>query len=207
MSFEDAIEKKLFPELGMMHSYINVPAEQMKNYASLIETRANPPAKNQIEQSMRDYSEALSKGDKPGADAALSQIQTLTAAKTAPKSPWGKLTLEMAAIGVPPNPDDRQKYPAGMKDPAFQKDVQDYGSLVTNLRLKNTVTANLAKGQGYAQSRAQYQMIPVLDKNNDNMLTYASAMDIAKDKSRYEDASKGASLGKGLSRMSERVIN
>jgi beta-lactamase class C len=32
-SFEDAIEKKLFPELGMKNSYLNVPAEQMKNYA------------------------------------------------------------------------------------------------------------------------------------------------------------------------------
>jgi CubicO group peptidase (beta-lactamase class C family) len=33
MSFEDALEKKLFPELGMTHSYINVPADQMKDYA------------------------------------------------------------------------------------------------------------------------------------------------------------------------------
>lgn len=32
-SFEDAIEKKLFPELGMTNSYINVPTAQMKNYA------------------------------------------------------------------------------------------------------------------------------------------------------------------------------
>lgn len=32
-SYEDAIEKKLFPELGMKHSYIKVPASQMKNYA------------------------------------------------------------------------------------------------------------------------------------------------------------------------------
>nr|WP_205836529.1 class C beta-lactamase [Iodobacter violacea] len=32
-SFEDAIEKKLFPELGMTNSYINVSAAQMKNYA------------------------------------------------------------------------------------------------------------------------------------------------------------------------------
>ncbi|AMC33325.1 class C beta-lactamase [Janthinobacterium sp. B9-8] len=32
-SFEDAIEKKLFPELGMTNSYVNVPAAQMKNYA------------------------------------------------------------------------------------------------------------------------------------------------------------------------------
>lgn len=33
MSFEDALEKTLFPKLGMKHSYINVPEEQMKNYA------------------------------------------------------------------------------------------------------------------------------------------------------------------------------
>ncbi|MFC7420349.1 class C beta-lactamase [Iodobacter arcticus] len=32
-SFEEAIEKKLFPELGMTNSYVNVPAAQMKNYA------------------------------------------------------------------------------------------------------------------------------------------------------------------------------
>ncbi|MEO6918705.1 MAG: class C beta-lactamase [Collimonas sp.] len=33
MSFDDAIEKKLFPELGMTHSYINIPADRMKDYA------------------------------------------------------------------------------------------------------------------------------------------------------------------------------
>jgi beta-lactamase class C len=33
MSFANAMEKKLFPKLGMKHSYINVPADQMKNYA------------------------------------------------------------------------------------------------------------------------------------------------------------------------------
>lgn len=31
--FVDAIEKKLFPMLGMTHSYINVPSDQMKDYA------------------------------------------------------------------------------------------------------------------------------------------------------------------------------
>ncbi|MEA3095249.1 MAG: beta-lactamase class [Caballeronia sp.] len=31
--FDDAIEKKLFPMLGITHSYINVPADQMKGYA------------------------------------------------------------------------------------------------------------------------------------------------------------------------------
>ena len=31
--FDDAIEKKLFPMLGMTHSYINVPLDQMKDYA------------------------------------------------------------------------------------------------------------------------------------------------------------------------------
>jgi len=33
VSYEDALEKKMFPELGMTHSYINVPADQMKDYA------------------------------------------------------------------------------------------------------------------------------------------------------------------------------
>ena len=33
MSIEDAMEKTLFPALGMQHSYINVPADQMGNYA------------------------------------------------------------------------------------------------------------------------------------------------------------------------------
>jgi beta-lactamase class C len=32
-TFEDAIQKKLFPELGMTRSYINVPADAMKRYA------------------------------------------------------------------------------------------------------------------------------------------------------------------------------
>ncbi|SAL23932.1 beta-lactamase [Caballeronia udeis] len=32
-SFDDAIEKTLFPMLGMTHSYINVPPDQMKDYA------------------------------------------------------------------------------------------------------------------------------------------------------------------------------
>ena len=33
VSFADAMEKTLFPRLGMTRSYIHVPAEQMKNYA------------------------------------------------------------------------------------------------------------------------------------------------------------------------------
>lgn len=61
--------------------------EQFKNYQSLIETRANPPAKNQTEQFMRDYSDALSKGDQAGADAALAKIQAVKVAGTAPKAP------------------------------------------------------------------------------------------------------------------------
>ena len=44
MSFEDALEKKLFPELGMTHSYINVPAEQMQNYAQGY-TKTDAPAR------------------------------------------------------------------------------------------------------------------------------------------------------------------
>ncbi|AEK63346.1 class C beta-lactamase [Collimonas fungivorans] len=42
MSFDDAIEKKLFPELGMTHSYINVPAGQMKDYAQGYTTKDVP---------------------------------------------------------------------------------------------------------------------------------------------------------------------
>ena len=33
MPYAAAIQTVLFPELGMLHSYINVPSEQMKNYA------------------------------------------------------------------------------------------------------------------------------------------------------------------------------
>ncbi|AIY41979.1 Beta-lactamase [Collimonas arenae] len=32
-SYDDVLEKKLFPELGMTHSYLNVPADQTNNYA------------------------------------------------------------------------------------------------------------------------------------------------------------------------------
>ncbi|MDW5416563.1 class C beta-lactamase [Iodobacter sp. CM08] len=41
-SFEEAIEKKLFPALGMKDSYINVPAAQMKNYAQGYTTKDVP---------------------------------------------------------------------------------------------------------------------------------------------------------------------
>jgi beta-lactamase class C len=33
LNFDDALEKKLFPELGMRHSYLKVPAGQVRNYA------------------------------------------------------------------------------------------------------------------------------------------------------------------------------
>lgn len=33
MPFDDAMEQKLFPALGMTHSFINVPPDQMKHYA------------------------------------------------------------------------------------------------------------------------------------------------------------------------------
>ncbi|WP_370551258.1 class C beta-lactamase [Glaciimonas sp. PAMC28666] len=33
MSFEDALQKTLFPQLGMRHSYITVPRDQMQDYA------------------------------------------------------------------------------------------------------------------------------------------------------------------------------
>jgi beta-lactamase class C len=42
MSIEDAMEKTLFPLLGMKHSYINVPADQMINYAQGYNTAERP---------------------------------------------------------------------------------------------------------------------------------------------------------------------
>ena len=33
LNFDDALEKKLFPELGMRHSYLRVPPGQVRNYA------------------------------------------------------------------------------------------------------------------------------------------------------------------------------
>ena len=46
VSFEDAIEKTLFPALGMTHSYINVPAQQAANYAQGY-TKADKPIRMQ----------------------------------------------------------------------------------------------------------------------------------------------------------------
>lgn len=42
--FEDAIEKRFFPELGMTQSYINIPADQIKRYAQGY-TRMDEPAR------------------------------------------------------------------------------------------------------------------------------------------------------------------
>ncbi|MGZ9709546.1 class C beta-lactamase [Glaciimonas sp. GNP009] len=42
VSFEDALEKNLFPALGMTHSYINVPADQQKDYAQGYTTKDVP---------------------------------------------------------------------------------------------------------------------------------------------------------------------
>jgi CubicO group peptidase (beta-lactamase class C family) len=42
LSFEDAIQKKLFPELGMTQSYINVPADRMTRYAQGYTSKDEP---------------------------------------------------------------------------------------------------------------------------------------------------------------------
>jgi beta-lactamase class C len=42
MTFADAVEKKLFPALGMTHSYINVPTDQMTDYAQGYTTKDAP---------------------------------------------------------------------------------------------------------------------------------------------------------------------
>lgn len=167
---------------------------QIADYASKIENRGNLTGKAALAQ---QYVDQLSKGDTGGAGETLKQINSLATASAPakPTSPWGKLSPEMAAVGVPPNPNDKEVYPLGQKDPKFQQDVQVYGGKVSALKQQNAMALQQARGTSFATSRAQYQMIPVLDKNNDNTLTYASAMDVAKDKSRYEPASQGASLG------------
>lgn len=171
--------------------------KQEENLSSLIKSRENPIPKTTKEQYAQDFADAISRGDNAGAQKALANIQALTAAGAAPKappSPWGKLSPEMAAIGPPPNPNDVEKYPKGQKDPAFIKDVQDYGQAVTNLKQSNAMKLQMARGQSFALARAQYQQIPVLDKENDNNLTFATPLEIAKNKDRYLPSSQGASL-------------
>jgi len=100
--------------------------------------KSESSSQNRTGTSCQGYAKALSENNQPGADAALAKTQALKVAGTAPKtsSPWGKLTPEMAAVGVPPNPDDKQSYPLGRKDPKFQADVQAYGGAVTALNRK-----------------------------------------------------------------------
>lgn len=45
-SFEDEIEKRLFPALGMRHSYINIPADQLVNYAQGYSKKDEPTRVN-----------------------------------------------------------------------------------------------------------------------------------------------------------------
>jgi len=69
--------------------------EQMKNYASQIETRANPPAKSQMEQWVRDLDEATQKGDQAGIQTVKQKIQDFTAAKTPTKVPQKENELSL----------------------------------------------------------------------------------------------------------------
>jgi len=80
--------------------------EQFKNYQSLIETeRILQPKQNR--KSCQGFAKALSENNQPGRRC-VSKTQALKVAGTAQRlhRPWGKLTPEMAAVGVPPNPDD-----------------------------------------------------------------------------------------------------
>lgn len=168
---------------------------RIADFGSKIDNRGNP--KNPIDALSQQYTDALARGKPDEAQGFLKQINDLSTAKKPPAatSPWGKLSPEMAAIGVPPNPNDKEKYPLGQKDPAFQKDVAGYGGAVTALKQKNAMALQQARGRAFASSRAQYQQIAVLDKQNDNNLTFATPIDIAKNKDRYEPASQGATLG------------
>ena len=102
---------------------------------------------------------------------ALEQIQ----AKVGTQSSFGKLTPEMAAVGMPPNPQD---YPLGMKDPQFNKAIQDYGKAVTAVKTANAKAVGLSRGEGYAYYRAKYMQVPILNNDTQEM-GFASPLDIA----------------------------
>ena len=110
---------------------------------------------------------------------------------------WGRTTPQMAAVGVPPNPLDIGKYPQGVKDPQFLKDVQDYGRKVNDLTLKNQLATAAARGESYAYGRAKYMQIPVLapdPQTGEPSATYASALQIASNPSAYTPLVEGDKL-------------
>ena len=106
---------------------------------------------------------------------------------------WGKLTPQMAAVGVPPDPKD---YALGMKDPKFLSDVKDYGKKVTDLTQQGQKEVAAARGESYALGRARYMQIPILtsDENGQPKAGFATALDIAKNPMGYQPMAEGDKL-------------
>lgn len=98
------------------------------------------------------------------------------------QSAFGKLTPEMAAIGMPPDPKD---YSAGIKDPRFKQAVQQYGQDVTELKQKNALANTTARGMAFAYGRAKYMQVPVLDSDTQEM-GFKTPLEIAASGNKYK---------------------
>lgn len=112
------------------------------------------------------------------------------AAKVGAMSPFGKLSPEMAAVGMPPDWKDTAKYPGGLKDPKFLADVQNYGAQVSGLKQRNAMQLARARGESFAFNRAKYTQVAVLDKDSQTP-TFATPLDIAKNSDRYAPLNEG----------------
>lgn len=148
------------------------------------------PAQKAAEESRQAYD----RGDKATGDAKLKEASDLAnALKPGAASPFGKLTPEMAAVGMPPNYGDRDKYPLGLKDPRFLSDVKSYGKQVTQLKQGNAIALAKARGESYAYGRAKYLQIPVLDQST-NSPTFKTPLEIAAEEGRYIPLTEGDKL-------------
>jgi hypothetical protein len=146
-----------------------------------------------VKKALGEASDAFAKGDTATYQQKLKEANDLaTAGKAAPgaSSLWGKLSPEMAATGVPPDP---KNFPGGMNDPNFMAAVRDYGQKVTDLKQRNLLEAARQRGISYAYGRAMYQQIPTLDQETQN-IGFSTALEIAKNPSRYAPMTEGDKL-------------
>jgi hypothetical protein len=125
------------------------------------------------------------------ANALLKQASQMSEAlKPGQSSPFGKLTPEMAAVGVPPDP---KNYPLGINDPTFRKDVQQYGQAVSDLKQSNAMALARARGESSAYGRAKYMQVPVLDQDTQSP-SFKSPLEIAQNPTSYVPLNEGDKL-------------
>ena len=98
------------------------------------------------------------------------------------QSAFGKLTPEMAAVGMPPDPKD---FAGGVKNPQFKQEVQKYGQAVTDLKQKNALANTKERGMAFAYGRAKYMQVPVLDSDTQEM-GFKTPLEIAATGNKYK---------------------